>query len=44
MTYIQLYFYEISAVVILVNEENNKEIMRLYTPLYENEEENVKVA
>lgn len=44
MTYIQLYFYEISAVVILVDERNKKEIMRLYTPLYENEEENLKVA
>ena len=44
MTYIQLYFYEISAVVILVDERNNEEMMRLYTPLYENEEENLKVA
>ena len=44
MTYIQLYFYEISAVVILVDERSNEEMMRLYTPLYENEEENLKVA
>ena len=44
MTYIQLYFFEISAVVILVDEKTNKELMRLYTPLYENEEENLMVA
>lgn len=44
MTYIQLYLFEISAVVILVDEKTNKEIMRLYTPLYENEEENLMVA
>ena len=44
MNYIQLYFYEISAVVILVDERSNEEMMRLYTPLYENEEENLKVA
>ena len=44
MTYIQLYFYEISAVVILVDERSNEEMMLLYTPLYENEEENLKVA
>ena len=44
MTYIQLYFLEISAVVILVDEKTNKELMRLYTPLYENEEENLMVA
>lgn len=44
MTYIQLYFYNISAIVILVDEKNNKELMRLYTPVYENEEELLKVA
>lgn len=44
MTYIQLYFYEISAVVILADEKNNKELMRLYTPLYEDEMENYKAA
>lgn len=44
MTYIQLYFYNISAIVILVDEKNNKELMRLYTPVYENEEEILKVA
>lgn len=44
MTYIQLYFYEISAVVILADEKENKELMRLYTPSYENELENYKVA
>ena len=44
MTYIQLYFYEISAVVILVDEKNNKELMRLYTPYYEDDIENLMVA
>lgn len=44
MTYIQLYFYEINATVILVNKENNKELMRLHTPTYENEGENAMAA
>lgn len=44
MTYIQLYFFEISAVVILVDEKTNKEIMRLYTPSYEDDVENLMVA
>jgi len=44
MTYIQLYFFEISAVVILVDEINNKELMRLYTPSYEDDVENRMVA
>lgn len=44
MTYIQLYFFEISAVVILMDEKTNKEIMRLYTPDYEDYEENLMVA
>lgn len=44
MTYIQLYFFEISAVVILVDEKTNKELMRLYTPSYEDEIENLMVA
>ena len=44
MTYIQLYFYGISAIVILVDEKNNKELMRLYTQVYENEEEILMVA
>ena len=44
MTYIQLYFFEISAVVILVDENTNKELMRLYTPDYENSEENLMAA
>lgn len=44
MTYIQLYFFEISAVVILVDEKKNKELMRLYTPSYEDEIENLMVA
>lgn len=44
MTYIQMYFYKIAAVVILVDESTNKEIMKLYTPFYENEEENLMVA
>lgn len=39
MTYIQLYFYNISAIVILVDEKTNQEIMKLYTPVddYDNE-------
>lgn len=44
MTYIQLYFYDISAVVILLNEKDNKEIMRLYTPMYEDKNENLMAA
>lgn len=44
MTYIQLYFFEISAVVILSDEKNNKELMRLYTTLYEDDNENLMVA
>ncbi len=44
MTYIQLYFYDISAVVILVDEKTNKEIMRLYTPAYEDDMENLIAA
>ena len=44
MTYIQLYFFEISAVVILVDEKTNKELMRLYTPSYEDEIDNLMVA
>lgn len=44
MTYIQLYFYEISAVVILADEKENKELMRLYTPAYDNDIENLMVA
>lgn len=44
MTYIQLYFFEIAAVVILVDEKTNKELMRLYTPSYEDDIENLMVA
>lgn len=44
MTYIQLYFYDISAVVILLDEKSNKEIMRLYTPMYEEENEEMMAA
>ncbi len=44
MTYIQLYFFQISAVVILVDESTNKEVMRLYTPEYENIDEKVIAA
>ena len=44
MTYIQLYFYEINATVILIDEKNNKELMRLYTPKYENDNENMIAA
>lgn len=44
MTYIQLYFYEISAVVILADEKENKELMRLYTPAYDNDIGNLMVA
>ena len=44
MTYIQLYFFEIGAVVILVDEKANKELMRLYTPFYEDDMENLMAA
>ena len=44
MTYIQLYFYDISGVVVLLDEKTNREIMRLYTPSYEEIEENSMVA
>ena len=44
MTYIQLYFFEIGAVVILVDEKTNKELMRLYTPFYEEDMENLMAA
>lgn len=44
MTYIQLYFFEIMGVVILIDEKNNKELMRLYTPSYEDEVENLMAA
>jgi len=44
MTYIQLYFYQISAVVILVDENTNKELMRLYTPDYEEADEQLMAA
>ena len=44
MTYIQLYFYDIAAVVILADEKSNKEIMRLYTPAYDNVIGNLMVA
>lgn len=44
MTYIQLYFFEIAAVVVLVDEKTNNEIMRLYTPSYEDDIENQMVA
>lgn len=44
MTYIQLYFFEIAAVVILIDERTNKELMRLYTPSYEDDIENLMVA
>lgn len=44
MTYIQMYFYEISAVVILIDEKSSKEKMRLYTPDYDNGIENLMVA
>lgn len=44
MTYIQLYFYQISAVVILVDESTNKELMRLYTPDYEDADEQIMAA
>lgn len=44
MTYIQLYFYKIAAVVILVDEKTNEELMRLYTPSYENDIENLMAA
>ena len=44
MTYIQMYFYKIAAVVILVDKKTNQEIMKLYTPEYEDEMENLMVA
>lgn len=44
MTYIQLYFFKIAAEVILINEKTNQEIMRLYTPNYEDEMESQMVA
>lgn len=44
MTYIQMWFYNIEATVILVDEKSNKELMRLYTPAYQDEEENLMVA
>lgn len=44
MTYIQLYFYDISAIVILLDEKSNKEIMRLYTPMYEDDNEEIMAA
>lgn len=44
MTYIQMYFFKIQAVVILIDEQNNKELLRLYTPSYENDIENSMVA
>ena len=44
MTYIQMWFFDIAATVILVDEKSNKELMRLYTPAYQDEEENLMVA
>ena len=44
MTYIQMWFFDIAATVILIDEKSNKELMRLYTPAYEDEEENLMVA
>lgn len=44
MTYIQLYFFKIPAVVILIDNLSNKELMRLYTPVYEDDLENLMVA
>lgn len=44
MTYIQLYFFEISATVILLEEKTNKELMRLYTPSFEDDTEEAMVA
>lgn len=44
MTYIQLYFYKINATVILVDEKTNQELMKLYTPQYEDEMQNLMVA
>lgn len=39
MTYIQMYFYDIAATVVLVDAKTNKEITRLYTPSYMHENE-----
>ena len=44
MTYIQLYFFEISAEVILQDRETNKELMRLWTQPYEDDTYNLMAA
>lgn len=44
MTYIQMYFYDIAATVILIDAKTNQETMRLYTPKYEQDKENLMVA
>lgn len=43
-TYIQLYFFEITATVILLDEKTNKELMRLYTIPFEDDQEELMVA
>jgi len=44
MTYIQLYFFDISATVILLDEKNNNELMRLYTTTFEDDLEEMMIA
>ncbi|MCI9038446.1 MAG: hypothetical protein HFJ29_00965 [Clostridia bacterium] len=44
MTYIQLYFYKINAVVILVDKNTNLELMKLYTPQNEDNMEKLMAA
>ena len=44
MTYIQLYFFEISAIVILKDKKSEKELMRLYTDSYKDDTYNVVAA
>ena len=44
MTYIQLFFFEISAVVILKDKSVDKELMRLYTDSYEDDTYNTIAA
>lgn len=44
MTYIQLYFFEIGCSSNISRWKANKELMRLYTPFYEDDMENLMAA
>lgn len=44
MTYIQLYFFDIAATVILLDEQSNNELMRLYTTTSEDDLEEMMIA